>query len=95
MTGVITAQLFRLQRHPSPDPTFGYFVLGIPLASLFIAASVATVLLGAWRFWRQQSAMVRGKVLAGGWEINVIMGGSLIVGLTFLLVAVIWQGAVE
>ncbi len=81
MVGVIIGQLFRLQPSPDPDPVFGYFVLGIPLAALFICAAIAVTVLGAWRFWRQQNAMVRGKIHAGGWEILVIMIGSLLVSL--------------
>ncbi|KAK8229474.1 hypothetical protein HDK77DRAFT_430415 [Phyllosticta capitalensis] len=78
MTGVILAQLFRLQHSLHPDEHLGFYVLGIPLASTFIACAIAVALLGAFRFWRQQSAIVRGKVLAGGWEVLVIMGGSLV-----------------
>ena len=33
--------------------------------------------LGTYRFWRQQNAMLRGKVHAGGWETNAV--GILIV----------------
>jgi uncharacterized membrane protein YidH (DUF202 family) len=74
MTGVIIAQLFRLQRARSPSPAFGFFVSGEPLAACFIVSSIVVVLLGAFRFWRQQGAMVRGKVWAGGWEILAVMG---------------------
>ena len=37
------------------------------------------LLLGAYRFWRQQNAILRGKVHAGGWEVNAI-------GVTVLMV---------
>lgn len=79
MVGALIAQLFRLQPSPNPDPVLGYFVLGIPLAAVFICAAIVVTVLGAWRFWRQQNAMVRGKIHAGGWEILVIMVGSLLV----------------
>ena len=85
MTGVILAQLFRLQHSLHPDEHLGFYVLGIPLASTFIACAIAVALLGAFRFWRQQSAIVRGKVLAGGWEVLVIMGGSLVVCVVLLV----------
>ncbi|KAK8164223.1 hypothetical protein IWX90DRAFT_505224 [Phyllosticta citrichinensis] len=85
MTGVILAQLFRLQHSLHPDAHLGFFVLGIPLASTFIACAIAVALLGAFRFWRQQSAIVRGKVLAGGWEVLVIMVGSLLVCVMLLV----------
>jgi uncharacterized membrane protein YidH (DUF202 family) len=79
MIGVTIAQLFRLQRSPTASTTFGYYVSGEPLAACFIMASIVVVLLGAVRFWRQQSAMVRGKVWAGGWEVNVIMVLTILV----------------
>ena len=69
---VILAQLFRLQHTERPDKTIGYFVLGIPLASVLIGAALVVQLLGTYRFWRQQNAMLRGKFHAGGWELNVI-----------------------
>lgn len=73
MTGVITAQLFRLQHALNPDPDIGYFVFGVPLAASFIGSGMVVLLIGAFRFWRQQNAMVRGKVHAGGWEVTGIM----------------------
>lgn len=79
MTSVIIAQLFRLQHTSNPNTTLGFFVLGIPLASAFIVAAMVVLLLGTYRFWRQQNAILRGKVNAGGWEVNVI-------GITILLV---------
>ncbi|KAL1631367.1 hypothetical protein SLS54_000126 [Diplodia seriata] len=79
MTGVMIAQLMRLQHAPNPDPHYGYHALGKPLAAVFIIAAIAMVILGAFRFWRQQNAIVRGKVFAGGWEILTIMIGSTIV----------------
>ncbi|KAK7609954.1 hypothetical protein JOL62DRAFT_557257 [Phyllosticta paracitricarpa] len=85
MTGVILAQLFRLQHSLHPDAHLGFYVLGIPLASTFIGCAIAVALLGAFRFWRQQSAIIRGKVLAGGWEMLVIMIGSLLVCLVLLV----------
>ncbi|KAF2636211.1 hypothetical protein P280DRAFT_410070 [Massarina eburnea CBS 473.64] len=79
VTGVITAQLFRLQHASHPNLTIGFFVLGIPLATVFIGFGIIVLLIGAYRFWRQQNAMVRGKVYAGGWEITVIMVLSILV----------------
>ncbi|KAF2464032.1 uncharacterized protein BDR25DRAFT_337570 [Lindgomyces ingoldianus] len=78
MTGVLTAQLFRLQHSVNPSPTFGFFVLGIPLAATFIGFGMIVLLIGAFRFWRQQRAMIRGKIYAGGWEIAAIMGLSIV-----------------
>ncbi|KAF2801837.1 uncharacterized protein BDZ99DRAFT_469350 [Mytilinidion resinicola] len=73
MTGVVIAQLFRLQHALHPNPALGFFVLGIPLAATFIGAAVVILLIGAFRFWRQQNAIIRGYVYAGGWEITSIM----------------------
>ncbi|KAI7167469.1 hypothetical protein KC316_g11932 [Hortaea werneckii] len=74
MIGVIISQLYRLQHSPSPDPVYGYYVLGKPIASIFHASGLGVVLVGAVRFFRQQSAMSIGKVHAGGWEVLVICG---------------------
>jgi uncharacterized membrane protein YidH (DUF202 family) len=90
MTGVIIAQLFRLQHSINPNPSIGFFVLGVPLAAMFIGAALLVVLVGAYRFWKQQHAMVRGKVHAGGWEIVGIMVLSLMVsGVLFLYMCVV------
>ena len=72
MISVIIAQLFRLQHVQNPDKVFGFFVLGIPLACVCIGAAIVVLVLGAYRFWRQQNAILRGKVHAGGWEVNMI-----------------------
>lgn len=74
MMGVLIAQLYRIQHAPSPNPMFGYYVLGKPIATIFQASALGMVLLGAVRFWRQQSAMARGKVHVRGWEILLITG---------------------
>jgi hypothetical protein len=79
MVGVITAQLFRLQHAAKPNMKFGFFVLGIPVAATFNGAALIVVMVGAHRFWRQQNAMVRGKCHAGGWELLVIGGLSILV----------------
>jgi uncharacterized membrane protein YidH (DUF202 family) len=84
MTGVVIAQLFRLQHTLTPNLSFGFFVLGIPLAASFIGFGMVVLLLGAFRFWRQQNAMVRGKVFAGGWEVGVVMCGSIVVSVSLL-----------
>ena len=79
VVSVIIAQLFRLQHTERPNKQIGYFVLGIPLACIFIGAAMVVQLMGTYRFWRQQNAMLRGKVHAGGWEINVIAVVYLVV----------------
>jgi len=79
MVGVIVAQLFRLNTQPLPDNRIGYYRVSIPLATAFILSAIAVTALGAVRFWRQQAAMTRGKVHAGGWEVLLIMGISILV----------------
>lgn len=77
--GVFIAQLFRLQHTPHPDPVFGFFILGIPLSCICTGAAILVNLLGSYRFWRQQNAMLRGKILSGGWEMMATLGVVLVV----------------
>lgn len=79
MVGVTVAQLFRLQSEPLPNGELGYYAIGIPLAAAFIVSAIAVATLGAVRYWRQQRAMTRGKVHAGGWEVLAVMGISILV----------------
>jgi uncharacterized membrane protein YidH (DUF202 family) len=79
ITGIVVAQLFRLQHAYNPDLEWGFFVTGIPLAACFIFWAIIVQVVGAIRFWRQQNALVRGKIRAGGWEVNVVAGGSVLV----------------
>lgn len=79
MTGVIIAQLFRIQRALNPNPTIGFYVIGRPLSVTFIGMAIFVLLVGAIRFLRLQNALVRGKALMGGWEIFVIMALSALV----------------
>lgn len=79
MTGVIIAQLYRIQHASSPSPTIGFYVIGLPLSVTFIGMAIFVLLVGAIRFWRLQNALVRGKALAGGWEITAIMAASALV----------------
>jgi hypothetical protein len=71
MQGVLIAQLFRLQR-PAKSQTnrLRFHEVGIPLAVACHCVAVVVALIGAYRFWRQQSAISRGKIHAGGWELN-------------------------
>lgn len=79
MVGVAIAQLYRLKHSPSPNPVYGYYVLGKPIACIFHASALGVILVGAVRFFRQQSAMSIGKVHAGGWEVLVICGWVFLV----------------
>jgi len=76
MTGVLIAQLFRLQHTASPNPDFGFYVIGRPLSITFIGMAILVMLVGTFRFWKLQNGLIRGKAYAGGWEILVIMGLS-------------------
>ena len=67
--GAVIAQLFTLEEK---DAGFGYSLVGKPLAILCYFISMATVLIGAFRTWRYQQAMVHGKALSGGIEISAI-----------------------
>lgn len=82
MIGVTVAQLFRLQHAPNPNSIFGFYVLGKPLACICQGFAIYSLLLGAYRSWRHQNAMVRGKALAGGLEVFLLGVGVLIVNPT-------------
>ncbi|KAL2861981.1 hypothetical protein BJX68DRAFT_14098 [Aspergillus pseudodeflectus] len=71
MQGVLIAQLFRLQS-TSSSKGLGYHEVGVPLSITCHCAAMLTALLGALRFWKQQSAIALGTVYAGGWELNCI-----------------------
>ncbi|KAH7408339.1 hypothetical protein DE146DRAFT_371341 [Phaeosphaeria sp. MPI-PUGE-AT-0046c] len=87
MTGVLTAQLFRLQHVANPNAHFGFYVVGRPLSIMFIGMAIVVVLVGAYRFWKLQNALNRGKAHTGGWEVLLIMILSmLLVTVTFALV---------
>jgi hypothetical protein len=79
MIGVTVAQLFRLQHSPNPNPVFGFYVLGKPLAYICQGSAIYSLLLGAYRSWRHQNAIVRGKAIAGGFEVFLLGIGVLMV----------------
>jgi len=89
MMGITIAQLFRLQHSPSPDKIFGFYVLGKPLACICQGAAIYTLFIGAFRTWRTQNAMVRGKAISGGIEIVLLAGGAFILLLLFFIVLVV------
>ncbi|CAI7638476.1 unnamed protein product [Penicillium glandicola] len=72
MQGVLVAQLFRLQRSLTEVDRLSFHEVGIPLAVICHFVAVIVALIGAFRFWRQQNAVARGKVYAGGWELNLV-----------------------
>ena len=78
--GTTTAQLFRLQSSDTPlDVNLGTFKLGIPLAGACHGTALLYALLGACHFWRQQTAIARGQVWAGGFELRIIGFWSMLV----------------
>lgn len=72
MQGVLVAQLFRLQRPSQTVNRLSFYEVGIPLSVACHFVAVVVALIGAFRFWRQQNAIARGKVYAGGWELNSV-----------------------
>lgn len=84
MQGVLIAQLFHLYS-PESDrraTRFTYATVGVPLSVTFQSCAIVVAILGAARFWRQQMAIARGKVFAGGWELNAIGGLTMSVRTT-------------
>ena len=80
MTGVLITQMFHIIHSIDPEPTFYYSDTSTPLACTCHTLAILWTAFGAFRFWRQQNAMARGKAYAGGWELIVI-------GITALLVS--------
>lgn len=73
MQGTLIAQLFRLQRlPPSSDSSLGFFEVGVPLSAACHGVAALVALLGAYRFWKQQNAVSKGRIYAGGWELNLV-----------------------
>ncbi|KAJ5280649.1 hypothetical protein N7478_006021 [Penicillium angulare] len=86
MQGVVIAQLFRLQESPTDGDRLRFYQVGIPLSVTCYCVAIIVALIGAYRFWRQQNAIARGKVHAGGWELNFV---GILFGLIMLITLVI------
>jgi hypothetical protein len=69
----------RLQHAPQPNARFGFFVLGKPLSCICQGAAIYTLFIGAFRTWRSQNAIVRGKAVSGGFEIVALAAGVFVV----------------
>ncbi|OJD20249.1 hypothetical protein ACJ73_08418, partial [Blastomyces percursus] len=76
--GALIAQLFSLQNKQDQNSAFGFNAVGRPLACACHGCAIIVAAVGSYRFWRQQSALARGKVQAGGWELN--LAGACAVG---------------
>lgn len=81
MQGVLIAQLFRLQS-PHTSKGLGFHKVGVPLSVTCHCAAMVTAVLGAHRFWKQQSAIALGTIYTGGWELNCI--GLLTTAVSFI-----------
>lgn len=81
MQGVLIAQLFRLQS-PHSSEGLGFHRVGVPLSVTCHCAALVTAVLGAHRFWKQQSAIALGTIYSGGWEMNCI--GFLTTAVSFI-----------
>ncbi|EXJ88374.1 hypothetical protein A1O1_05304 [Capronia coronata CBS 617.96] len=89
--GVVIAQMSRIQHylHPNQENSLRYFVLGKPQACLCQGFACLFLLVGAYRFLRQQNAMNHGFAIVGGWEVPLV---GVLVGLclaTFFLLLVL------
>jgi len=89
--GIIIAQLFRLQPAES-ESQLSFYSAGPPLAGLFVAGSLLLTIIGSWRFWNQQEALMCGKVQAGGWEVwaTVLVCFSVCVRVELAMVRWTW-----
>jgi uncharacterized membrane protein YidH (DUF202 family) len=83
LASVVIAQLQILQHSPHPSPTFGFYILGKPLAATFVISAIVVSLLGGVRWWRWQQSLIRGKAMTGGWELMAV--GALVLTLVIVL----------
>ncbi|KAJ5520957.1 hypothetical protein N7463_001410 [Penicillium fimorum] len=84
--GVLIAQLFRLQAAEELADRLGFRRVGTPLSVACYCVGILVALVGAYRFWRQQNAIARGKIYAGGWELNSV---GIILGCITLTVLIV------
>jgi uncharacterized membrane protein YidH (DUF202 family) len=90
MMSVVISQLQVLQHAPNPDPRFGFYVLGRPLAAALVCCAIITSIVGFVRWHHWQRTLLRGNAISGGWEFSTIgvMGFCLLVALLGLMLAV-------
>jgi uncharacterized membrane protein YidH (DUF202 family) len=77
--GVLVTQLYTILNESDAKTGLGFHNIGIPISCLCHVIAMAIPILGACRFFRQQSVLARGKVHAGGWELNAIGAFSALV----------------
>ncbi|CAG7970171.1 unnamed protein product [Penicillium salamii] len=89
--GVLIAQLFRLQTAEALADKLGFHQVGVPLSVTCHGVAILVALVGAFRFWRQQGAIARNKIHAGGWELNSvgILLGCIILTTLVISIAII------
>lgn len=71
MLGVFIAQLFRIKHSLSPSPSFGFYVVAVPVSSICQVMAIVLLAIGLNRFLKLQKQMALGKAITGGWEINM------------------------
>lgn len=74
LLGIVIAQVSRIQRvvHADQENTLCYLLLGTPQACLCQLIAVFILLVGAFRFLRQQNAIAQGYARIGGWELHSV-----------------------
>jgi hypothetical protein len=78
MLGTTVAQMFAIQQS---DSGYGYSMVGKPLSTVCFVFSIGTVVMGGFRSWRHQHAVLGGKALVGGLGVATLALGSLVVSL--------------
>lgn len=77
--GVVIAQLMRLQRSPTPDPSLGFLIISVPLSCTCHIMALLTACLGCYRFFQWQSTMTRGQAISGGFAITSLFAFTFLV----------------
>jgi len=93
LVATVVAQLHLLNHKPNPSPTFGYYVLGKPLAVALVAFSIGLSIMGWWRWYTWQRNTIRGKVVVKGWELQSVGLAMMLVSLlSLILLGKSWGG---
>jgi hypothetical protein len=84
--GALFAQFYAILNQKEHEKGFGFRTIGIPLSCMCHAFATMIAITGACRFFSQQSALARGKVYTGGWELNSVgVFTGLVSVLSFLI----------
>lgn len=90
MQGVLIAQLFQLQLLlESPSTRLSFAAIGVPLSIICYCAAILIAATGAYRFWKQQNAMLRGRIYAGGWELTCIAAAMFVISCIYLVACLV------